>query len=148
VKIDTALQAVAEMFLDTALVIYFVERNPTYAALVDDIFNRIDSGAVQTVTSPITLMECLVVPIQKSQAKVQQDFTDLIVSGANVRFVGLDSSIAQLAAKLRADHGLKLADAFQAATAVISGCGALLTNDLGLKRVPGISVLVLDELEL
>jgi hypothetical protein len=45
VKIDTALQGVAEMFLDTAPVIYFVERNPTYAALVDNIFNRIDSGA-------------------------------------------------------------------------------------------------------
>lgn len=147
-KVDDALHGISELFRDTAPLIYYVKRNPAYAALVDEIFNRIDAGLVRAVTSPITLMECLVVPLANGNAKLAKDFSDLITSGANVRFVEINGPIAQSAAKLRADHQLKLADAFQAATAIDSGCGALLTNDLDLKKVSGISVLVLDELEL
>jgi len=86
-KIDDALIGVTRLFLDTAPVIYFVERNPVYSALVDDIFNRIDKGMIEAVTSPVTLAECLVVPIRKALRNVVQDFTDLIVAGANVTFL-------------------------------------------------------------
>jgi len=82
VKVAVALQGVASLFLDTAPVIYYVERNPTYAALLDDIFDRVDSGAIRAVTSPITLGECLIVPIRQGLLQAQRDFTDLIVSGA------------------------------------------------------------------
>jgi predicted nucleic acid-binding protein len=147
-KIADALRGMTRLFLDTAPVIYFVERNPNYAALVDEIFDRIDAGTITAATSPITLAECLVVPMRKKLVAAEQDFTDLIVSGANVTFMGIDSTIARQAAQFRAHHNLKLADAFQGAVAFAAGCNALLTNDLDLKRIRGINVLVLDELEL
>ena len=40
--------------------IYYVEQNPAHTAVVDPIFDRLDAGALQAVTSPITLAECLV----------------------------------------------------------------------------------------
>lgn len=46
------------------------------------------------------------------------------------------------------DLYIKTLDALQIAAAVESGCEAFLTNDLTIKRVQEISVLVLDELEL
>lgn len=147
-KIDAALQGVTSLFLDTAPVVYYVERNPTYTALVDNVFDRIDAGTLQGVTSPITLMECLVVPIRQGLTQVQQNFTDLLVAGANMTFVPLDQTIAKQAADLRARYNLSLADSFQVAAALGAGCGALLTNDHLLKRIRELPVLVVDELEL
>jgi predicted nucleic acid-binding protein len=79
---------------------------------------------------------------------VQQDFTDLIVSGQGTTFVSLEATIARRAAELRASYNMSLTDACQVATALAAGCDALLTNDVGLKRVQEITMLVLDELEL
>jgi hypothetical protein len=51
VKISAALQGVTRLFLDTAPVIYYVEKHPTYLALVAPIFGRVDAGALTAVTS-------------------------------------------------------------------------------------------------
>jgi predicted nucleic acid-binding protein len=147
VKVADALQAVTRLFLDTAPIIYFVERNPAYAARVDEVFDRIDAGTVSAVTSPITLAECLIVPVRQGLAQVQKDFTDLIVSGANVTFVKSDDAVARQAAELRVRYNLTLTDAFQIATSLVAGCHGFLTNDLTLKRVQEIPILVVDELE-
>ncbi len=147
-KIAAALQGVAQLFFDTAPVIYYVEQNPAYAALVDDIFDRVDAGTLQAVTSPITLAECLVGAIRHGLPQIQQDFTDLIVSGANVTFMTPDASVAQRAADLRARYNLGLLDAFQVAAALAAGCDAFLTNDRMLLRVQELPILVLNDLEL
>jgi hypothetical protein len=60
VKVSDALQGVSRLFLDTAPVIYYLEKNPTYNDVVDvvaQIFADIDGGAITAVTSPITLAE-------------------------------------------------------------------------------------------
>jgi predicted nucleic acid-binding protein len=148
VKIAAALQGVSRLFLDTAPVIYYVERNPAYSARVDDIFDRIDAAALHAVTSPITLAECLVGPIRQGLTQAQQDFTDLIVSGANVTFQLLEDATARQAADLRVRYNLGLLDAFQVAAALAGGCDAFLTNDIALRRVQELPILVLDDLEL
>jgi predicted nucleic acid-binding protein len=147
-KVADALRSVTRLFLDTAPVIYYTERHPQYVPVVDEIFDRIDAGTLPAVTSPVTLAESLVVPCRLGQIKVQQDFTDLIVSGQGTTFVPLEATIARRAAELRANYNMSLTDACQVATALAAGCDALLTNDVGLKRVQEITILVLDELEL
>jgi predicted nucleic acid-binding protein len=148
VKITAALHGVTRLFLDTAPVIYYVERNPVYSAVVDEIFDRIDTATVQAVTSPVTLAECLVIPIKKGLGALQQDFADLIVSGANVTFVSLGEAVARRAAELRANYNLRLADALQIATALVATCDAFLTNDAALKVVKDLPILLVKDLEL
>lgn len=147
IRLEEILSNVSQVFLDTAPVIYFVERHPEYSARVQPIFDAIDDGSLSAVTSPITLAECLVVPIRSDQESVQQDFTDLIVSGTGVTFAIIDDAVAQQAANLRARYNLSLIDAFQAATALAAGCDAFLTNDSDLVRVTELHVIVVDELE-
>jgi predicted nucleic acid-binding protein len=55
-------------------------------------------------------------------------------------------AVAERSAEIRAHCNLKLADSFQVAAAIAAGCDAFLTNDSDLKRVSGITILVLDEL--
>jgi predicted nucleic acid-binding protein len=146
-KVADALRTVSRLFLDTPPVIYYVERHPHYVPLVDDIFDRIDAGTLLAVTSPVTLLECLVVPCRLGLASVQQDFADLIVRGNNITFLPLEDAIARRGADLRAGYNLSLPDAFQIAAALAAGCEAILTNDTALKRVRELTILVLDELE-
>jgi hypothetical protein len=55
-KISDALANVSRLFLDTAPVIYFVERNPQFVDLVDQIFERLSTD-ITAVASGITLSE-------------------------------------------------------------------------------------------
>ncbi len=61
-KLTERLDNVQRIFLDTAPVIYYVEKNKDYFSLVEVVFNKIDSGPLTAITSPITLAECLVHP--------------------------------------------------------------------------------------
>jgi predicted nucleic acid-binding protein len=54
-------------------------------------------------------------------------------------------SILRLAAQLRTTSNLKIPDAIHAATALNIGCTLFLTNDAGLRTVPGLSVVVLKD---
>lgn len=146
-KISERLRTVTRLFLDTPPLVYYVEEDAHYLSRVDPVFERLDAGTFVAVTSPVTLAECLVVPIRKGQDNLQQSFTDLIVNGDNVVFATIDSQIASQAAKLRARHNLALTDAFQIAVALAANCDAFLTNDAALKRVTELEIIVLDDME-
>jgi predicted nucleic acid-binding protein len=50
------------------------------------------------------------------------------------------------AARLRATiSGLKTPDAIHAATALQHGCALFVSNDVGFRRVPGLSLAILDD---
>ena len=146
-KVDDALDGVTRLFLDTAPVIYYVEGNPTYVESTNAVFERIDDGPLLAVTSPVTLAECLIAPYRANLPQVSQAFLELIIHGNNTAFVPIGREATQRAAELRAEYNLTLTDAMQMAVALNAGCEAFLTNDAALRRVTGLRVLMLDELE-
>ena len=147
-KVNNAIQGIRRLFLDTVPIIYYVENHPNYYELTQVIFDGIDEGLLLGVTSPITLSECLVYPYKLGLIALAQDFIYLIVDGENINFVLIDEDIGNLAAQMRARYNLSLTDALQIATAIQSNCDAFLTNDLQLKRVNELSILVISELTL
>ena len=147
-KIEDAFKNINTVFVDTAPVIYFVERNRTYHSIASAIFERVDDDLLTMVTSPITLAECLVLPYRSKQAHVQKLFTRLITSGPNTLFINIDKQIGIKASQLRATYNLKLPDALQAAVALETGCDALLTNDIGFKKVTELNTIIIHELVL
>jgi len=146
VKITEALASVRQLFLDTAPVIYHVEGHPAYQPLTDLVFQQIQGGVPEAVTSSVTLAECLVHPYRHGDMPLAQKFRNVITAGVHTRYVGVDA-VAERAAELRAHYHLTLADAFQIAAALAAGCDAFLTNDTALKRVSELTILVLDGLE-
>jgi predicted nucleic acid-binding protein len=64
-----------------------------------------------------------------------------------IHLFDVNRSIAERATDLRARYNLRTPDALHVATALISSCDAILTNDNGMKRVREIRVLVLDDLQ-
>jgi predicted nucleic acid-binding protein len=147
VKASEALEGVARLFLDTAPVIYYLEKHPRYAPIVRYIFDRIDDGSVSAVASPVTLAECLVAPYRLGLTELQRDFSELIVNGRHTVFAVIDHECAHRAAELRARYNLTLPDALQIALALNTGCDAFLTNDSALQRVTELRVLVVGQME-
>jgi predicted nucleic acid-binding protein len=146
-KITDRLREGMRLFLDTAPVVYYVEANQRYLPLVEAVFNRLDDDLLVAVTSPVTLAEYLVAPYRLDRPDLRQTFADLITSGPNTLFVSIDEETADQAAALRARYNLTLLDAFQIAVALVAGCNAFLTNNVALKRVAELEMIVLDEVE-
>lgn len=144
-KISDALNGVSRLFLDTAPVIYFVERNPQFVDLIDPIFERLDTD-ITAVISGITLSECLVGAIRLGLADLEQAFVDVLQQD-EVVFVEINAVIAREAARMRVRYNLQLPDALQVAATLMASCEAFLTNDVALKRVNELRVLVVSELE-
>lgn len=147
-KISAAFAQTGRVFLDTAPLVYLVEANPFYLDLVRAVFELIENGQLRAITSPISLAECLVRPIQESNIAAINTFTHLVLSGANTSFVSIGEVIARRAAELRAKYKFKLPDSLQLAVAIESGCESFLTNDHQLGQVSEINVIVIDDLEI
>ena len=144
-KFKEHLESSTTVFLDTAPLIYYVEKNPTYFSLTKDFFEYVDQGRLTVITSPITLSESLIFPIKQNQKQFVQTFSDLIVRGNHTTFVNLNEWVGIRAAELRVLYNLSLTDALQIAAALSANCDAFLTNDLQLKRVSEIKILVLQD---
>jgi predicted nucleic acid-binding protein len=144
VTLEAALSSVKRLALDTAPIIYFVEANPRYDALVTAIFQRIANGDIEAVTSALTLTEVLALPMQKQRSDLCRAYKTLLTSAEHFTLVSIDSGIAERAAELRARYQLRTPDALQIATSLAKDCQAFLTNDKSLHRITEIPVVVLE----
>ncbi|MBN1964723.1 MAG: type II toxin-antitoxin system VapC family toxin [Anaerolineae bacterium] len=147
-RIVDALQGVRRLAVETAPLIYLVERHPVYVARMRSIMREIDTGTLAGVTSVVTLTEVLTMPLKTGRPDIAQAYRNILIDSRHFTLVAVDVAIAEHAAELRARHNLRTPDALQVATALQTGCDAFLTNDLGIKRVDEVRVLILDELEL
>lgn len=147
-KISAAFSGVTVLAIETAPFIYYVETNPAYIQRMRAIFQLIALRNVQAITSVITLTEVLSHPLRRGDQVVENAYRKLLTQTHELKLIPINYLIAEQAAELRARYNLKTPDALQVSTAIHTGCDALLTNDLGLKRVSELQVLVLDELEL
>ncbi len=146
--LEGALKNVSLLAFDTAPIIYFVEANPTYDAIVTAIFRKIDDAEITGVTSVISLCEVLVHPIRNQNYTLKQRYFDILQNSPNFFTKFINASIAERAAGLRAKYNLRTPDALQVATALENGCDAFLCNDNGLRRVTDLQILILEDLEL
>jgi len=140
------LREVRRLGFDTAPMIYFVEAHPEYDAQITPIFERIEQGELEGITSVITLLEVLVQPIRLNRIDLASRYRQLLLESERFSVLPITVEIAELAADPRARYNLRTPDALQVATALAHRCEAFLTNDARLKRVAEIRVLTLEEL--
>jgi predicted nucleic acid-binding protein len=112
------------VYLDSCLVIYFVEEHQRFGLLISQ---AIESNANKRFCiSPLVELECLVMPLrQNHQALIdryEMFFQDYIR-------LEINADIYRHAAELRARHTIKTPDALHLATAQYHGCVGFWTND-------------------
>lgn len=129
--------------LDTAIFIYFIEENPRFLPLLEPIFQEVDKGRREMVTSALTLLEVLVVPYRSGDHLLAERYEALLTRSRGVRVADISRDHLRTAAQLRAATGVKTPDALQLVAALRAGCAAFLTNDRELPALRGLRILQL-----
>jgi predicted nucleic acid-binding protein len=77
--------------------------------------------------------------------EIVQAYEQALLNSKQVQMLTVDIALARRAVSLRAQYSIRVPDALQSAAAMEAGATAFATNDLRLKKVKEIRVLLLDE---
>lgn len=133
------------VYLDTSAIIYSVERIEPYLSLLAPAWQAAETGRFDLVCSELTIAETLVGPFRAGDRALETACRE-VFAAPEMQIVPATRELWEGAARLRAETGLKLADALHAATALRIGCGLFITNDADFRRIADLSSLVLDDL--
>lgn len=145
--IQTELISVQRLYVDSAPLIYYVEEHPAYLETMREIVSIIDKTSLVACSSVLTLTEVLVLPLKLRNQRLVQAYRDILIASDDFELVAVTTEIADQAAEIRARYGLGTPDSLHVASAMTTGCDAMLTNDSDMKRIKEFSILMLDELK-
>ena len=131
--------------LDSSIFIYYIEENPRYIAALDPIFDALTEGRLKAVTSALTLLETLVVPLRIGNEVLARQYQRFLMRSQGLLLVPLDFGILRAAAYVRATARLKTPDALQVASVLSAGCTVFLSNDSRISPLPGLRILQLED---
>ena len=132
------------MYIDTNVLIYSVERVEPYRTLLTPLWERAQAGDLEIVSSEGIVIEALVRPLRERNAALVRFLLDMF-DAEEVRLIPATRSHWEHGARIRADTGLKTADALHAATALQAECDLFITNDADFRRVEGLTVAILSD---
>ena len=127
------------VYLDSNLVIYLVEKSPTWGERAEQYLTpRLQAGD-QLIVSDLNLVECLSTPMRDNDQlilKAYDSFWKMTVA----EVVPLTKEVCLRAAAIRGHFRFKTPDSIHLAAAVENGCDVFLTNDHQLQRFNDIAV--------
>lgn len=129
--------------VDTAPLIYLIEEHADYLPVVAPLFAHADRGRFDVVTSALTLLEVLVVPLRVGRLELARRYERVLTRARGLHLVDLDRNQLRAAAQLRASYRVRTPDGLQIAACLSYGCSAFLTNDRRLPKIPGLQTLQL-----
>ncbi len=131
---------------DNAPLIYYLEEHPRYTGLSDELFDAIRENRALGLTSVLTLLEVLVLPLRAGRSGLASDYRRVLSQTKGITLFPVDRAVCERAAQMRADHHwLRTPDALQVATAVEHGAHVIVTNDNRWKRLNEIQVIVFED---
>jgi len=132
--------------LDTMVFIYHFEENQMYSSLTFSIFESLEKGNFNSITSVLTLLEVLVKPKRENNSLLTERYKLLFENFPNLQVKTLNENIADIASTLRANYNINTPDAIQIATSLEAKADIFITNDATLKKISEIKVLLLSEM--
>lgn len=144
-ELARALRSHELMGLDTSPFIYHIEGRSRFAEPAGVVFDELARGALDGVTSVLTLMELVVRPLQMGRRDVADEYETLVANYPNLVIANVDRTTARRAAELRAVYRLRSPDALQIAACLQAGADLFVTNDRDLRRVKEIEVILLED---
>ncbi len=131
--------------LDTSIFIYHLEQHPRYFPLTQTLLSGVESGRWTAIASTVALMEVTVRPWQLERPDVARAYEEALVHFPHLTMAEVTRDVARQAARLRAQHNLRPADALHAATALAHNATAFVTNDQDFARLDTMDVILLSD---
>lgn len=121
----------SNIYLDTCIVIYLIEKHPVYSAMIEPLVTGLDTASL--FYSPLTMMECMVMPLRTKDQSLKELYEDFFAAQTVLQ---LTDAVFQKAAQLRADFPvLKTPDALHLSAALHHNCDEFWTNDARLNVI-------------
>ncbi len=117
------------IYLDSCVIIYLIEGSLDVKESVSRAFKQASDALF--LASDLVRMECRVGPLRRMQTSVLAEFDDFF---SKVQIASPTSAAFDLAAELRAKHGIRTPDAIHLALALAYDCDEFWTSDLRLAR--------------
>lgn len=146
---ETFLSVAGDLvFLDTMCFVYHWERNPRYVRRTSKVFRAVESGQLRGITSVLTVHEVLTgVKGLPGGPETADQYLEVFRTFPNLHVLDLDVACAQISSDLRGRYPrIRTPDALQLACALNGRASSFLTNDVRLRNVAEIRVLILGEL--
>lgn len=129
------------VYLDTNVFIAAYETRDSRGDQAWRILTAIEAGDFAAVTSELTLAEILVGPLEQRDYDRAQHYQEIIAPGVGFEVPAIDRAVLIEAASLRAVRkSLRLPDAIHVATARLSACTHIVSDDRRLPLVPGLGI--------
>jgi predicted nucleic acid-binding protein len=128
----------ALVLVDSAPIIYVLERNPKFAPRFQPLFDRHGAGEISFAVTTMTIAEVLAGPFGAGEETLAKRYVAVMESW---QVVNLTVEIAESAARFRARLKLRLPHAIQVASAIAVNADALVTHDRDYSRVKSLPVL-------
>lgn len=130
--VSEALHRVTRLCLDTSALVDLVQVHPRAALAWSRLLPRVESGEITLVASPLLIAEALVTAYVTERGREEYD-----LAFARLEQAPFTEETARLAADVGIYYHLETTDALHMATALLSGCEAILTSDSDFARVRG-----------
>jgi predicted nucleic acid-binding protein len=138
------LPSAGVVYVDAQVCIYTVEQHPVYSPLLRPVWQAVQNGNLDVVSSDLSLLETLVGPLKHANAPLAATYEQFFLQ-PGVRLLPITPQVLREAARLRATTRLRTPDAIHAATAALAGCALFLTNDLAFRSVATLPVVILQD---
>jgi predicted nucleic acid-binding protein len=130
-SLEDAVTDGERLLLDTTVLAAFLDANEaTHPVATHILMDLVATGRNPAIVSMVTVMEILIRPMRMSPPG-HRTVLAFLRSHPNLECVPVDLQVAQDAAHLRADQGMKPPDALIVATAITSQVRHVVTNDRG-----------------
>ena len=129
--------------LDTMVFVYAFERHPDYGPLAQAIFRAMEDGLFRGCVSVLALGEVLAGVKKAHNPDLLLRYRDVFHRFPGLVLADADTVVMEQMSDLRARYGIPTPDAIHIGTALARGAGAFVTNDVRLRRIAEIEVLVL-----
>lgn len=132
--------------LDTSVWIYHLEGSVPFGSAADKVLESVAQGRVDAVVSELVLLELLVAPLKSEAHDVADEIELTLLHFPHLQLAPITRAVLVRAAGIRAQYGMRTPDAIMLASALESGATLAVTNDAAWRKVAGIEILLLRDL--
>lgn len=130
-------------FLDSCVLIYFLEGHELFGGQAKEIMERVESGAIKASISALTITELLTGPYRCKDDLLAFEYHALLYYFPNLQIVDINLDIAVDAARIRGEYEFATPDSLLLATALHVKADAFITSDKRLSRFKKLNVTLL-----
>lgn len=120
--------------LDTNILLNAKNINEPHSTHSLQILDAIEDGSIQGIISVISIAELCTGYYSQGDKRGKEELLAHLISVKGFVIADLDMEVADAAAEIRADTGLRLPDAIIIATGLAKGAQYLVTHDKELKK--------------